>query len=144
MIEIIDKKYVKITGGQNEWDYPKTIITTVDTIASLEFNVTYEDHDYEVHKDYSKTEYYTYTLSCKVLFTNGSVVETIIYRNRLAYKIRSKNNTQNPMSIRSKFDDIIERIQEEFIEAKTSFQSAIRDEAFQLLLTNKLIQNNVT
>ncbi len=139
MIEIIDQKYIKITSGQNQWEYPKTIITTVDTVASLEFDVKYDDHDYEVHKDYSRTEYYTYELKCKVTFTNGTSVETVIYRNKLAYKKHSKGDKQNPMSVRGVFDEMIEKIQNEFIAAKASFQTAVRNEAFELLMTNKLI-----
>jgi len=139
MIEIIDQKYIKITSGQSKWEYPKTIITTVDNVSFLEFNVTYDDHDYECHKDFTRTEYYTYVVTCNVVFTNGTSINTIIYRNKLAYKEHSDTSEQNPMSVRKTFDDMIDKIQKEFIAAKTSFQTAIRNEAFELLMTNKLI-----
>lgn len=139
MIEIIDQKYIKVTGGQSNWKYPKTILTTVDNVAYLEFDVTYDDHDEEAHGDFTWTEYYTYVLTCNVVFTNGTSIDTTIYRKKLAYKKRSKTNEQNPMSVRKTFDDMINQIQKEFIAAKTSFQTAIRNEAFELLMTNKLI-----
>ena len=56
-----------------------------------------------------------------------------------------ENPEGKPMDgkVREYFDRIIEDYQKDFLEAKTSFQTAVRDEAFQLLLTNKFIQNNV-
>lgn len=145
MLEIINKKYLKITGRGDEWHYPKTILTSIDAVEALEFNVTYDDHDYYMPSHtLMHVESYCYRLDCNVIFNNGKVIETNVVTRRIEYKtVENPKGRPTSGKVREYFDRIIEDYQKDFLEAKSSFQTAVRDEAFQLLLTNKLIQNNV-
>lgn len=143
MLEIKDKKFIKITGGGGSAIYPKTIISSIDAVEALEFNITFDKDSYKSYRttDGGFMKSYFYTVMCTILFTNGKSIETLVYKNTL----KSPYEEGGPFgkTVTEKFDKLISHYQEEFTEAKTSFQNAVRDESFQLLLTNKIIQNNV-
>lgn len=136
MIEIIDNKFIKVISGSNESTFPKSILVSINDVTALEFDCTAEDaDDYYSSKEDGYIYSWWYVFKCTVKLNTGKDITVDIWWGRISSKTRYAFNDD----VRKKFDKLTDKLQKSFLEAKASFQTAVRNEAFELLMTNKLI-----
>lgn len=141
MIEIVNDKYLKIVCGTNEWTFPHTILVSIGDVLAIEFDckVTGDkpmESSRKTPDRWSMDYTWTYEVTCNVKFTHGNDIQVLFWRGDIT-------TTDNPRPFNEHARDILDKltkkIEDKFMEAKASFQTAVRNEAFELLMTNKLI-----
>ena len=144
MIEIVNDKYLKITCGTNAWTFPHTILVSINDVLAFEFDckVNNKEARREILKwDDESCHYVTnytwnYQIDCNIKFTHGSDIKILYWRGDI-----TTCDDDAPFNdyARHVLDKLTKVIEDKFMEAKASFQTAVRNEAFELLMTNKLI-----
>jgi hypothetical protein len=136
MIEIIDDKFIKVISGSNESTFPKSVLVSINDVTALEFDCVSDGADsYYSAADNCSIYSWWYVFKCTIKLNTGSDITVDIWWGRIS----SKTNGAFNDDVRKKFDKLTDKLQQSFLKAKASFQTAVRNEAFELLMTNKLI-----